>query len=144
MLSSANLLHRYRKFVVPVYHYLLLKANLFQYFFESELTHLKQICDNVFAMLIHWTIYLVSKYRQVIYLLQVEAALVECTVNKFVSIPSEPKMALTQLPTVHFLTSRCGVNVLRRSCFLPFLFRHACVTYRYDFMACITQSFGFC
>ena len=52
MLSSANLLYRYRKFVVPVYHYRRLKVNLVQYFFEIELTHLKQICDNVFVMLI--------------------------------------------------------------------------------------------
>ena len=66
MLSSANLLYRYRKFVVPVYHYPRFKANLVQYFFEIELTHLKQICDNVFAMLIYWTNYLVSKYPQVI------------------------------------------------------------------------------
>ena len=37
--------------------------------------------------------------------LEVEAALVECAVNKFVSIPAEPKMALTQPATVDFLTS---------------------------------------
>ena len=60
-------------------------------------------------MLISWTNYLVSKYRQVINLftlaLEVEAALVECAVNKFVSVPAEPKMALTQPATVDFLTS---------------------------------------
>ena len=55
MLSSANRLYWYRKFVVPVYHYPQFKANLVQYFLEIELTHLKQICDNVFAMLICWT-----------------------------------------------------------------------------------------
>ena len=73
-----------------------------------------------------------------------EAALVEWAVNKFVSIPAEPKMALTQPATIDFSTSLCGANVLRRSCFWPFLFLHACVTCKYDFMACTTQSFGFC
>ena len=34
-----------------------------------------------------------------------EPALVECTVNKFVSVPADPKMALTQPATVEFLTS---------------------------------------
>ena len=53
-------------------------------------------------------------------------------------------MALTQLATVDFLTSWCGDDVLRRNCFWPFLFHHASVTCRYDFMACNTQSFGFC
>ena len=66
MLSSANLLYRYHKFVVPVYHYPQFKANLVQYFFEIVLTHLKQICDNAFATLIYWTNLLVSKYPQVI------------------------------------------------------------------------------
>ena len=37
--------------------------------------------------------------------LDAEAALVECAVNKFVSIPAEPKMALTQPATVYILTS---------------------------------------
>ena len=37
--------------------------------------------------------------------LEVEAALVECAVNTFVSIPAEPKMGLTQTATVDFLTS---------------------------------------
>ena len=37
--------------------------------------------------------------------LEVEAALAECAVNKFVSIPAKPKMALTQPATVDFLTS---------------------------------------
>ena len=37
--------------------------------------------------------------------LEVEAALVECAVNKFVSIPAEPKMTLTQPATVDFLNS---------------------------------------
>ena len=37
--------------------------------------------------------------------LEVEVALVECAVNKFVSIPAELKMALTQPATVDFLTS---------------------------------------
>ena len=37
--------------------------------------------------------------------LEVEAVLVECAVNKFVSIPAEPKMALTQPATVDFLNS---------------------------------------
>ena len=69
MLSSAKLLYQYRKFVVPVYHYPRFRANLFQYCFEIELTHLEQICDIVFAMLIYWTNYLVSKYPQVINLL---------------------------------------------------------------------------
>ena len=66
MLSSAKLLYWYRKFVVLVYHYPQFKANLVQYFFEIELTYLKEISDNIFAMLIHWTNYFVSKYPQVI------------------------------------------------------------------------------
>ena len=37
--------------------------------------------------------------------LEVETALVECAVNKFVSILTDPKMALTQPATVNFLTS---------------------------------------
>ena len=37
--------------------------------------------------------------------LEVEAALVECAVNKFASIPDEPTMTLTQQATVDFLTS---------------------------------------
>ena len=37
--------------------------------------------------------------------LDAEAALVEYAVNKFVSIPAEPKMALTQPATVYILTS---------------------------------------
>ena len=41
--------------------------------------------------------------------LEVEAALVECAVNKFVFIPAEPKMALTPPATVDFLTSWCGL-----------------------------------
>ena len=92
MLSSSNLLYRYRKFVVSVNHYPQFKVNLVyvksvqigvisgpyldtfhavlvRYFFETELTHLKQICNNVFAMLIYWTNHLVSKYRQKINLL---------------------------------------------------------------------------
>ena len=73
-----------------------------------------------------------------------EAALVECAVNKFVSIQAKRKMALTQPATADFLTSWCGANVLRRSGFRQFLFRHACVTCSYDFMACTTQSFRFC
>ena len=36
--------------------------------------------------------------------LEMEVALVECVINKFVSIPAEPKMALTQLATVDLLT----------------------------------------
>ena len=60
-------------------------------------------------MLIYWTNYLVSKYPQVINLLplalDVEVALAECAVNNFVSIPAEPKMALTQPATVNVLTS---------------------------------------
>ena len=44
--------------------------------------------------------------------LKVEAALVECVVNQFVSIPAEPKIALSQPATVDFLTSWCEVNVL--------------------------------
>ena len=59
MLSSANLLHRYRKFVLPVCHYPQFKVNLVQHFSEIELTYLKQICGNVFAILIYWTSYLV-------------------------------------------------------------------------------------
>ena len=39
-------------------------------------------------------------------------------------------MALTQPATVDFLTFWCGANILRRSCFWPFLFRHARVTCR--------------
>ena len=66
MLSSVNLLYLYRKFVVPVYHYPQFKANLVRNFFEIGLTHLEQICDNAFAMLIYWTNHLVSKYPQVI------------------------------------------------------------------------------
>ena len=69
MLSSANLLYWYRKFVVPVYLYPQFKVNLVQYFCVIESTHLKQICDDVFAMLIYWTNYLISKYPQVINLL---------------------------------------------------------------------------
>ena len=69
MLCSANLLYRYHKFVVPMYHYPRFKANPVQYFFEIELTYLKQICDNIFAMLIYSTNYIVSKYPQVINLL---------------------------------------------------------------------------
>ena len=53
MLRSSNLLHWCRKFDVPVYHYAQFKGNLAQYISEIELTHLKQICDNVFAMLIY-------------------------------------------------------------------------------------------
>ena len=75
---------------------------------------------------------------------EVEVALVECAVNKFVFIPVEPKMALTQPAAVDFLTPWCGANVLRRSCFWPFLFCQACVTCRYDFMAYTTQRLGFC
>ena len=45
--------------------------------------------------------------------LEVEAALVECAVNKFLTIPAEPKMTLTQPATVDFLTSSCGANVLK-------------------------------
>ena len=37
--------------------------------------------------------------------LEVEAALVECAVNKFVSIPAEPQMALIQPATIDILTS---------------------------------------
>ena len=37
--------------------------------------------------------------------LEVEAALVKCAVNKFVSIPAEPTMALTRQATVDFFTS---------------------------------------
>ena len=69
MLSSASLLYQSHKFILPAYHYLQFKVNLAQYFFENELTHLKQICDNVLAMLIYWTNYLLSKYPQVINLL---------------------------------------------------------------------------
>ena len=69
MPSSTNLLCRYRKFVGLVYHYPHFKTNLIQYFFEIELSCLKQICDNVFAMLIYWTYYIVSKYPQGIKLL---------------------------------------------------------------------------
>ena len=75
--------------------------------------------------------------------LEVEAVLVECAVNKFVSIPAEPGIILTQPVAVDFLTSWCGANVLIGSFFCSFLFRHACVTCRYDFIACTTQSFGF-
>ena len=75
--------------------------------------------------------------------LEVEAALVECAVNTFVFTPAKPKMALTQTATVDFLSSWYGANVLRRSCSCPFYFRHACVSCRYNFMACTTQSFGF-
>ena len=46
-----------------------------------------------------------SSDKPFILALEVEAALVEYTVNKFVSIPPEPKMALTQPATVEFLTS---------------------------------------
>ena len=53
MVSSANLLYQYRKFVIPVYHYPQFKANLVWYFSEIGLTHLKQIYDDVFAMLIY-------------------------------------------------------------------------------------------
>ena len=69
MLCYTNLLHRYRKFVVAVYHYPQFKANLGLSLFEIELTHLRQIWDNAFVMLISWTNYLVSKYRQVVNLL---------------------------------------------------------------------------
>ena len=75
--------------------------------------------------------------------LEVEAVLVECAVNKFVSTPAEPGIVLTQPVAVDFLTSWCGANVLIGSFFGSFLFRHACVTCRYDFIACTTQSFGF-
>ena len=37
--------------------------------------------------------------------LDAEAALVACAVNKFVSIPAEPKIALTEPATVYILTS---------------------------------------
>ena len=76
--------------------------------------------------------------------LEVEAALVECAVNKFVSIPAEPKVTLIQPATVDFLNSWCGANVLRRSCFWLFLFLHAYVTCRYDFMACTITKFWIC
>ena len=76
--------------------------------------------------------------------LEVEVALVQFAVNKFVFIPAEPKMALTQPATVDFLTSWCGTNVLRRSCFWPFLFCQGSVICRYDFMAYTTQRLGFC
>ena len=59
--------------------------------------------------------------------LEVETALVECAVNKFASILTDPKMALTQPATVDFLTSWCGANILRKSCFGLFLFCYACV-----------------
>ena len=36
--------------------------------------------------------------------LEMEVALVESVINKFVSIPAEPKMTLTQLATVDLLT----------------------------------------
>ena len=78
-------------------------------------------------MLIHWT-----------------AALVECAVNMFVYIPAEPKMAFAQPATMDVLTYWYGANVLRRNCFWQFLFCHACVTCRYDSMACATQNSGFC
>ena len=66
MLSSANLLYRYREFIALVYHYPQFKVNLVWYFFEIGLTHLKQICDNAVAILIYWISYLNSKYAQVI------------------------------------------------------------------------------
>ena len=43
-----------------------LKYFVVYYFFEIELTHLKQICDNAFAMLIYWIHDPVSNYPQVI------------------------------------------------------------------------------
>ena len=55
MLTSANLLNWYHKFVVPIYHYFQFKANLDQYISKIALAYLKQIYDNVFAMLIYWT-----------------------------------------------------------------------------------------
>ena len=51
MLSFANLLYLYCKFVAPLYHYPQLKANIVQYVFKIEVTHLKQICENVSATL---------------------------------------------------------------------------------------------
>ena len=105
MLSSANLLYRYRKFVALVLHYPRFKAKLVQYLFEIELTHLKQICEcfchaDLLDQLPRFKIS--SRDKPFTLALEVEAALVACAVNKFVSIPAEPKMTLTQPYTVEF------------------------------------------
>ena len=46
-----------------------------------------------------------SKDKPFALALEVGAALVECALNKFVSFPGEPKMALTQPAIVDFLTT---------------------------------------
>ena len=46
-----------------------------------------------------------SSNRRFASALEVEATLFECAVNKFISIPAEPKMALNKPASVNFLFS---------------------------------------
>ena len=64
--------------------------------------------------------------RPFIFALEVEADLVEWVVNKEVSNPANPKIALIQPATEDFWISWCDSVLLKSNCFLIFLSFHFC------------------